>query len=385
MWQQLKWAHWLSFFLLLGWLGQSSYAIRVTGLYESTVLVRDQGATERARGVKAGLEEVLIKVSGNRWAKSNPTLAEALKRADSYLFEFSYTSNKRTVVDSNNNRLEARELKLQFDNKSIDRLIQQAGLPVWDSNRPGVLLWVAVETPQGRRILSAEDRHPAIGALRLHAQRRGLPLLLPAMDIEDQSALSVGQVWNLNQAAISRASKRYQSSAVLAGYIFPSGGNDAYSGKWLYLGETDTRHFASDPANLSNYISQGVDQVADQLAKVYAVQSANNPPSLNSRSSGNVDSESPNAFLSKSGVTVQVIGVQSVDAYAAVSAYLSSLSAVKSANVSHIQGDTLWFSIESEGSVSQLQRIIGLNNRLVAERNPIYGESGGTLLYYRWQ
>ena len=381
MFQKLKMIHWLSFFMLLGWFGQMSHAIRVSGLYEATVLVRDQGTSERARGIKAGFEEVLIKVSGNRWAKSNPVLAQALTEADRYLFEFSYTSNKRLVMDSNGNRLEARELKLHFDNKSIDQLIRQAGLPVWGSNRPGILLWIAVETKNGRKILSAEDKHPAIDALKISAQRRGLPLLLPAMDIEDKSALPVASVWQMDQNSIRQASQRYQASAILAGRIYPTSSPNLYTGQWLFLSDNDARQFTSDPGMMAKYVNQGVDQVADMLAKIYAVGSANNTSVAGNTGAPDVGG----GFQGGKGITLQVNGVSSVEGYATISEYLSSLSAVKSANVSHIQGNTLWFSIDSDGSLQQLQRIIGLNKRLVADRQPIVGEGGDTLLYYRWQ
>jgi len=114
-------------------------------LYEVTVPLSGTGAAERQAGMVEALGAVAVKASGQRDAANSP----AIRGADpaKYVQRYSTTADK--------------QLKVGFDGAAVERLLEQAGLPLWPAERPVTLV-------------NAPAADPA--AIEAAAQQRGLPI-----------------------------------------------------------------------------------------------------------------------------------------------------------------------------------------------------------------
>ena len=93
-------------------------------LYEVTVPLTGVTAEDRAAGMAEALRAVAVRVSGRRDAAGNATINGA--NPGKYVQRYSTTAD--------------RMLKVGFDGRAIEQLLQQAGLPLWPAERPLVLI-----------------------------------------------------------------------------------------------------------------------------------------------------------------------------------------------------------------------------------------------------
>lgn len=188
-------------------------------LYEVSVPLRGAGEAERAVAFAEAIKAVAVRVSGRRDAAANATVTAA----DPALHVQRYTSGTDL------------RLSVGFDDASVDRLLQQAGLTFWAAERPLTLVDV-----------NAEDRSAAIDA----AQWRGLPI-----------------AWQAGAVAIGPA------QAVLRGT--PSGAQ--FDWTFTHVGET---------VQARGSLADGVHLAADTLAARYAPPSSRGTSSLVLRVAG---------------------------------------------------------------------------------------------------
>jgi hypothetical protein len=88
--------------------------------YEATVPLGGPTEEDRARALAEALQAVAVKASGRRGAASNGTVAVA--NPARYVQRYAKTADQM--------------LKVGFDGPAVEELLQQAGLPLWPSERP---------------------------------------------------------------------------------------------------------------------------------------------------------------------------------------------------------------------------------------------------------
>ena len=142
------------------------HAVPVDDLSTAEVLVSSQDAIRLKRGAQAGLLQVLVGVSGNQQIETSPVVVSSLKRPESYYYQYSYETTDRSF-QIGGELVPAHNLRIEFEPSSIAQLVRQAGYPVWGSNRPSVLLWVAESDGVERRML-AEQEPVSYTHLRAH-------------------------------------------------------------------------------------------------------------------------------------------------------------------------------------------------------------------------
>ena len=127
---------------LLSW--QDGARADVT-LYEASVPLKGTTAEDRAAGLAEALRAVAVRASGRREAADNAVIATA--DPNKYVQRYSTTAQ--------------RMLKVGFDGRATEQLLQQAGLPLWPAERP----LTTIDAP-------GVDQ----GAVEAAAQWRGLPV-----------------------------------------------------------------------------------------------------------------------------------------------------------------------------------------------------------------
>ena len=337
--------------LLACLIAPGTMALQVEDLYTARVLVLDESAAQLRSGARAGLLQVLVRVSGNSEVETNEAVRAALRNPGRFYYQYSYAASEHTLLVSDE-QVPARILQLEFEPSAIAGLLRTAGLPVWGSNRPGVMVWVAVDEGAGREMLLETDANATAASLATHAARRGLPLLYPLGDLSDSASLSVAEVWGSFLDRVQVASERYGADSILTGRVLALG--DQYAGRFSYrVNETwnDVEVVASEPDELVRWV---VDQMADEMAAVYAIGSG------------------------RTSVWLQVEAVDSVFDYAALNRYLAGLTPVVDLFVAGVEGDVIRLRLDTEGHTAVLLELIELDERLqLIARNE-------TLLQFRW-
>ena len=335
----------------------SAGAVIVDDLYVGEVLVNAQDDGQLNSGARAGLLQVLVRVSGSRAVAESPQVRAALAQPQSYFYQYSYESTDR-MLQIGEARVPARTLRLTFEPSAIARLLRQSGLSIWGSNRPSVLAWVAVSNASNRRLLAEQDPSPLLAALNTHARLRGVPIMYPLLDLEDTSQLSTAEVWGAFQAEIERASVRYKPDVVLSGRVQkdPMG---RWVGFWSYRLDQTWMEYDNSGFSEDELMADMVNHLVDQLATRYALDS------------------------SRGSMLVSVDGIDSLEDYASVSQYLEALTPVLSSSVVEVKGPQILFRLITEGQSQQLIEIIRLDEKMSLENDGSGSGDGGTL-YYRW-
>lgn len=325
-------------------------AATVDYLFLAAVPVVDQSPDVRTAGIRTALEAVLIKVTGlgdaATSARTQPLFADAAGLVDQYRYV------KRPGPDG----LDKLYLAVQFDEPAVQRALRQQRVRIWGKERPQVLVVLAAKAVDQPFLVSAKGTETAVvqarNALKAAAARRGVPLLMPALDAFDEANFDFADIWRGSYTGLPAVAKRYAANLVLAGQALTKNGT-VWQTRWTLLdnGQTvDT--WLSPQGTLARVASSGVQDLTDRLvARFFAAPKV---PLQAIAPSANGD------------LLVDVVGVDSLQAYAAVVKYLQGLSLVKQLNVVAVDGDRLRCGVQLQGSPRQLQQAIALDNRLIA-------------------
>ena len=332
----------------------TAHAAVVTGLYEASVPVPDQSAAARHVALQQALAAVLVKVTGERSAGGVPALAGLLQNPSQFLQQYRYeqapstngtpalTYYDLTRVGTPAIPLTGLLLSARFDPEVVDQAVRAAHEPLWGQERPATLVWLALQDGANVSIVSTSGNSAIVQAMNSAAQQRGVPLVFPAMDAVDQQAIGVPDITEDNGARIQQASQRYKPDATLVGSIYMTTPGQ-YAARWQLTVGKQTASWTTPPSDLASVAADGVQTMARNYASWFAL--APDAPGLN-------------------GVTLSVGGISSVDAYAKVLAYLGKLTPVKSVQVTRVDNQTVYFSLDTRGSLANLRQAVLLGDLL---------------------
>lgn len=338
---------------LLLWMPLATAEV-VPDLYQASVAVAEQSAPELRRAAGAGLAEVLVRVSGRADAGRSAALASALADAQRYLDQYRYERGPAGAAPW--------LVQLHFPQDQIDRLLRGAGLPVWGADRPGVLVWLAVDDA-GQRSLVTPDSQPELAAeLRRQAQRRGLPLHFPSA--EQAGAVAIDAIWQLDVAGVQAAVSARPADTLLLGRIARRA-EGGWHGGWTLAVQEQRSSFENAGAGLPEYFAPGLDRIADTLGAQYAL------------AGGGTATE---------GLMLRLVGIETFDDYARALAQLQRVAAIKTAEPVHVRADAVLLRLQIQGGVEQLTRQLALDGSLQQQAPPaaMPTDSPAAQLQYRW-
>lgn len=358
VWQRAKQFCAVSFCLAALCASSLVQAVEVAGLYRVDLPVASQQQNERKRASSAGLKRVIQRITGDTAAFNEAQVQQALQRPERYLRQYSYYQATNSTAN------ERQHLRLLFDETLVNRLLRQVKQPIWGDNRPGLMMWVAVEGRGDRHLISAGENSPWQTAVEQAGQDSGIPILLPLMDLEDESNISVMDVWGLFRNKLEQASVRYRSEAVLAGRLYQTT-SDQWAGRWLLLLGDEAISFVTPGTAIQNSASEALAQVASIMAKRYAIDTS---------------------VLGATHIKLAVEGIKNLQDYARVTAYLKAFAMVDDVAVSHVEGERLTLVLITEGEWQKLKDVIALDNRLVPVPEAA-GEfaDGLMVMTYQWR
>jgi len=305
-----------------------SAAVWAQELGEVRVPVEDRSTEVRAEALSAGLDQVLVRLTGSRDLASLTMLDGVRNQPSRWTQRYSYEQQDEQLL-----------LLVRFDSRGLLAALEKAGAPVWGMTRPQTLVWLVIQRPGMGELVAAASTDPLAASLREAAASRGLPLRLPEMDDVDSGAVSVADIRGHFDQVLFRASERYDTALRLAAVLYTGAAPQV---RWrLYRDEELLDQGEYTAVDEADAMARLVDQVTDRLAALYVVRGG-----------------------TAEMLALDVRQVARLEDWQGLQRYLQSLSGVSDVRLEQMAGDQLRFRIGFSGSVEQLRRLLALNRHL---------------------
>lgn len=326
----------------------STWAVRVSSIYQASVLVPSQSDQDKNRILPQALQQVLVKVSGNAQVLNNPKITARLNEADTLVQTFGYSPS--------NDAARPYYAEVQFDPEGVNKILRDAAIPIWGINRPLVVSWVEYEAP-GRpaELIDGNTGSELQLLLTQQAKQRGLPISLPVMDVTDLSQVSVNDIVTMNMPVLMQAAKRYNGDIILVARFMQQTDGITAQVK-LIQGEMQWGWNISGK-QLSAVTHTMIDHVADALASRYSNVVTN--------------TVREKMTLTISGVAQQIDFTQMMQ-------YLQHLEPVAAIQVKKISGNSVTLTINLRSDPHAFTQLLLLGKKLTPVTND------ATNLAYQW-
>ena len=158
-------------------------ALEPKDLYFAETVVTGTEEPERTRGFRAGLVEVMVKLTGDYRLAESRAVSHLLQDAARFVAQFEYEDRMKgiPVHDEQGTRERPHFLRIRFKPTDVDRALEELGIPKWTADRPAVAVWLGIETAAERFVLDASgpEGYGQRWVLEEASQRSGVPVILP--------------------------------------------------------------------------------------------------------------------------------------------------------------------------------------------------------------
>ena len=331
---------------------QPVWGVEMGDLYTVEVPFDQQNPGGRSEAYDRAIGEVLIRVTGMELADQTEDLLALFPNPARYVLQFRPGEDESLIVS--------------LDGEAIEQLLRRAGQPVWGSDRPLTLVWLAVDWGGGEReIVAADDEEPSLSATRsidrnrllrervlAVAKRRGVAVVFPLVDTIDLASVSFSDIWGGFDEALIDASRRYGSTSILVGRIRAE---ELMEERWTFYFGDQERRWNGTPET-------AVNELANLIAEQFAYR-------------GDAPIES---------VSLSISGIDSVVAYGTVQRFLQDLSVIESYSIDTVSGEEILFQIQVQGGSDRLSSALEfssiLDRRNWLDAKGFYQETGAVEL-----
>jgi hypothetical protein len=230
----------------------------------------DSAATNvRADAERRAMSVLLTRITGRRAPESQVETAGLIENASTYVTSY------QSAAD---------EIRVGFSRTGVNAALTSLNLPIWGAERPSTLIWIAADLGRGERTEVMADtvtpgRRPGevagqptvplsddalvsfeaiVDELATAADERGLPIVLPLLDIQDRAVVSFEDVWGGFDPLVAQAAERYPVDAVLIGRVAVT--TFGLEVRWTLLGGDQSQ------GRVTNNVRSGIDWLADEFA-----------------------------------------------------------------------------------------------------------------------
>ncbi|MCW3174041.1 DUF2066 domain-containing protein [Shewanella subflava] len=323
-------------FMTLSFSHAQVFAAEVQKLDEADIVVTSRADSARSSALKEALASVFLKNSGSPSVVMNPMVKAQIENPEALLIQYGYSQVNEDLI-----------FKASFDHQGVINILRQANLPVWGAQRPLTLLWVTMAENNETVILSDSSQNPLRMDFATESSNKGIPVLLPLMDLDDLMAVTPTDVKGMFINPVNIASSRYQADYFAMVDIDESQGklrfqlalyNKAHTGALLQ----PIIMQQGEAVDVTSATKRIVTLLANYYISQYAIASSGN----------NLET------------SVSFTGVSSMKQVVEIEKYLKQLSAVKEVAVSKLSKDTITYKLGLFSSVEDLQRLLSIDARL---------------------
>ncbi|MCI2284095.1 DUF2066 domain-containing protein [Colwellia sp. MSW7] len=352
-------------------------AVEVKDLYQASIAIDSQSSKDRAGALKKALAAVLLKVGGEKNVLDNDVIKNALGNYNSYLSQYRYQQKSLQIVDEKgSNKLLF--LLVSFNQEKINTLFQEANLALWGSLRPKILLWLVDEHGLTRNIISSTSASNLPLVISEFSSQRGLPIMLPLMDLTDANQIKLSDIWGRFQQPIKDASNRYLPEAIAVVRISDSSlvaldydnGTTESDNCGLLCTESRTKisNYVLDWSLLDWSLVEGQQKFSQQYQ-------GNDPQALLQQGLADITELIYQYYaLSATSDNDYIIDVENIDSlntYVEVFHFLDELSSVKSVILVSAKGSKRRFKLQLLGTQEALLASLKLNKKLTQVIDPL--------------
>ncbi|WP_440875935.1 DUF2066 domain-containing protein [Thalassotalea sp. PLHSN55] len=352
-----------------------TYSVEVTDLYTAKIAVNSQGSNERNQALKKAMAAVLVKVGGQQDVLQSNEIKPALSQFNSYISQYRYSREQNTT-----------KLIAQFDEDKINQLFINANLPLWGSLRPQVLLWLIEEQGLERTIMSASASSDIPQIINDFSQTRGLPVLLPLMDLTEITTINVTDFWGRFITPIEQASARYIADMAVVVRVSNQKVDEDIVGQQQENSNCqplcEKQPFVIDWSLISDgkllssksmsYLYQGLDKKAlleQAMADITQV--------IYQRYALSTKSEQQ--------YVIDVANIEDMATYVDLVEFLQDLSSVKNVQLQAVKGNNRRFSLELIGSKQAFLAALKLNKQLAQFVDPLAAKDPEAVPVFLWE
>lgn len=334
--------------MLLVAAGLSGQAGAQQALYVGEAVVAEARSDARAPILDA-LNQVLVRLTGRVGEDVVATLGLDSDQASALALGRQF---KRVEIPvAGGGAIEQRRLSVDFDPASVNRLIDEADMLRWGSERPELLLWIVVEGERGAEYL--EQDRLLQHTIDESAFRYGIELTRPILDASDRVEVTPADVRGGFTGVATAAMRRYGADGVIMLDLRPNQG--FWTGRWAWrIGEQESAFQRSGQGH-EEVVELGLGRIAEALAARFAV-----------RPSAGGDQR------------LVVDGIESTAHYNEVQVFLEALTGVESVRVVSAAEATMTFSVRV--STDGLRQRIALTGPLEFLRHDLATDT----LFYRF-
>ena len=330
-------------------------AVEVTDLYQDILKVDDKSRDTRLAASRKALLNVLVKVSGDESADQNRLAQQRTKNISDYMLKFEYDEKANGQLN----------LVVKFEARKINELIKELNLPLWGVQRPLVAIWLGIED-NWRRELVTQESYPQLEQLIYDkAGRRGLPVVVPLLDLQDRRLVGIPEVWGNFSEPVEEASRRYSAERSITARMYQEPDSETWILDWRFTNDDlfDSNRLEGDKQQI---VGQMIDSLALGLANEYAID--------------------PNAYYEQAAATLTLKGTQSFVDIELAKRRLQSLSVVTQATIMRKTAEFVEFKLNHTGSVGDLKKGLGLDSafRDYVDPRAFYHVVDKNSLEYQW-
>lgn len=327
---------------LLGWLIALCSLIflaapsHAASLYQGIVPVPDQSEESRKKAADAALMQVLEKVSGNAGKAQKAMKKAGQGKAADMMSSHSY---ERQLVAENGGMVEKWMLLASFKKSAVNSLLGSSGVVRWPNPRPAPVVWLAIDDGRGARLVSSSSSR-AVSSLTSSIQQRGLNVVYPLMDAQDQ--VTATDLWQGNFAAVSQGTKRYPGQLSLAGKMFRDSGG--WQAQWALLENSKVlKSWKASNSDAQAVLRSGAEGAANTLAARYRED-----------------------ILDGQGgsYSIWVADLDSARDYSALLVYLRSLPIISKLHVEEARPNAVKLRLQLKTSLESFERFLNDGDRM---------------------
>jgi hypothetical protein len=291
-------------------------AVGVDGLYQG-IVPGDGSDSGRGPAAVDALKQVVVRVTGQRAAATDPALASVFADARRFAQTFKPAPGGQVAVD--------------FDAATLNDALLGAGQRLWSRERPLTLVVLFSDVPGMDHNLGAASNPDVRREVERTAYVRGLPLDWPTGLDPGQEQAVIADALAGRLEPLQELARRFDAAGVLVGHLATSGA------AWTWLGPGGGGAAAGSAAD-------AVQLLADGYGAHYAL-----------------------AGSGGGRLVVAVHGVLDLAGYAAATAALTALATVRGVELEEAAGETLRYRVAFTGEPEALKQAAASGGRLVED------------------
>lgn len=300
-----------------------AWAISEADFYTVAITVESQTSAERERGLRQGLADMLVKISGSRAVLGERGVQPALANPEAYVLEVGFAR----LAPAENTSVPRVVLTARYAGPALESLLRQAQLPLWSTkHRPEWLLVVIEETPAGRSYVTRDSNATAWQALDQAIVRRGVGVQVPLLDLQDQLALTADDAWALNGDKLNEVARRYGAVHWLV-VRYGQTAVGGWRGNWSFGGDADPLSGEMASPDIGGLLAGVVDIAVDRVSPRFAARST----------------------AIAGSVTLVVENIQTYRGFSEVSDAIADLDGVTGLQVEGVEGDRVEYRLAITG------------------------------------